>query len=188
VTRQVVHAGNERAPGETWSYYNGHYFVAGATLARLRATTFEVALQRLLDDWQLTSTGFARPAGAVSGWVGADEQPNAPYPRGRRPSGGLWSTVEDLLTFGERGLADDNLVATVARRRTPVDNPMPSGQMQRPPARIPRGAAAQPAAGSGLRGLASQDEALPLIAGRVSDKQGPLPGEDLAAAIDAFAA
>ncbi|MDN3027182.1 hypothetical protein [Streptomyces sp. S.PB5] len=33
--RLVVGAGNEREPGERWSYYNGNYFLAGSALADL---------------------------------------------------------------------------------------------------------------------------------------------------------
>ena len=50
----------------------------------------------------LESTSFDEPDLAGTG---KDVPIDGPYPRARRPSGGLISTVEDLLRFGQRHLA-----------------------------------------------------------------------------------
>jgi D-alanyl-D-alanine carboxypeptidase len=42
--RLVVQAGNVRAPGERWSYYNGNYFLAGAILASVTGAGYEDAV------------------------------------------------------------------------------------------------------------------------------------------------
>lgn len=60
------------------------------------------------------------------------------YPRPRRPSGGLWSSVPDLPAVGEGLLADRALLNDIRRPRTTPDDPLvhglgwalgPSGQM-----------------------------------------------------------
>ena len=183
--RLVVAAGSDRPPGSAWSYYNGNYFLAGALLEALSETSYEAALQRrLLDPWGLGRTGFSGPAD---------------YPRGRRPSGGLWSSVDDLITFGERLLSDDDLVARLARRRTPAADPMAygagwaigrSGQLYLN-GRLPDYRAALllvPAHRLVCVALAHQQDALPVLAAVLSDLQRPLTGDDLSVAIDAFAA
>ena len=50
----------------------------------------------------LEATSFGEPSLAGTGRDATD----APYPRARRPSGGLVSTVDDLLRFGEWQLAE----------------------------------------------------------------------------------
>lgn len=126
--RLVVRAGNEREPGARWSYYNGNYFLAGAILAALNETSYETALtKRLLDPWHLSRTTFDNPHAPVTGWAGPTELPPAGYPRGRRPSGGLWSSVADLLALGEGMLADRALLEHTRRRRTAPDDPMAYG-------------------------------------------------------------
>jgi D-alanyl-D-alanine carboxypeptidase len=111
--RLVVRAGNEREPGARWSYYNGNYFLAGAILAALTGTDYETALRRrLLDPWKLTRTTFAAPH---------------EYPPARRPSGGLWSCVPDLLTFGEQLMGDRSLLGETRDPRTTPGDPMTYG-------------------------------------------------------------
>jgi CubicO group peptidase (beta-lactamase class C family) len=92
-------------PGELFSYSNVGFWLVGAAVARACGSTFEEAMQaRVLDPLGLSSTGF-EPEGAARGHnqvePGADEHRPVEdkYPRVRRPSGGLWSSVEDLLRF-----------------------------------------------------------------------------------------
>lgn len=83
--------------GELWSYANSGYWLAGHLAAERAGTTFEEALtEHVLEPAGLEDTSFAEPS--VSG-TGADALPG-PYPRARRPSGGLTSTVTDILRFG----------------------------------------------------------------------------------------
>lgn len=198
--RLVVRAGSERAPGERWSYYNGNYFLVGAALAAITGTSYETALDRLvLTPWGLSRTGFGAPAAPVTGWDGELPVTDRPYPPGRRPSGGLWSCVGDLLTFAERLLAGGSLFEQTHTPRTRACDPMtyglgwaigPSGQMYLN-GRLPGYRTAillAPAWGYASVALASQAQALPELAALLSDLQRPLTGDDLAARIDSFAA
>ncbi|HZS23494.1 MAG TPA: serine hydrolase domain-containing protein [Gaiellaceae bacterium] len=85
-----------------WSYSNAGYWEAAESLA----VPFEAALaEGVLDPLGLGSTGFDEPPGCARGHVqegatghravGADA-----YPVERRASGGLWSTVGDLVRYG----------------------------------------------------------------------------------------
>lgn len=198
--RLVVQAGNERAPGERWSYYNGNYFLAGAILAGITGASYEDALaEALLHPWGLTRTGFETPAAVVEAWDGRTSLPVEAYPRGRRPSGGLWSCVDDLLSFAERLFDHDFLLEETRRPRTRADDPMsyglgwavgPSGQMylngrlagyRTAALLIPDHCYASAA-------LANRADALPEIARLLSDLQHPLTGDQLTTEIDAFAA
>ncbi len=99
-------------PGELFSYSNAGFWLAGALAARAAGTTFEEALgRRVLEPLGLGRTGFVPSAPAAVGHVpvapGAEEHRVAgelPYPRARRPSGGLWSCVADLLAFATHHL------------------------------------------------------------------------------------
>jgi D-alanyl-D-alanine carboxypeptidase len=198
--RLVVRAGNQRAPGERWSYYNGNYFVAGAVLAAVTGATYEEACAGgLLRPWGLGRTGFDTPAAAVGGWDGQTPLPAGEYPRGRRPSGGLWSCVDDLLGFAEHLLGDPLLLRETRRSRTQAGDPAsyglgwaigPSGQMYINGRLSGYRTAALliPARSYASFALANCTDALPEIAGLLSDLQRPLTGDDLAAEIDAFAA
>ena len=104
-----VAAGDPRrlpyAPGELFSYSNVGFWLVGSAIASACGSTFEEAMrERVLAG--LESTGFDAQD-PVPGYVqvapGADEHRrfNAAYPRVRRPSGGLWSAVGDLLRFAE---------------------------------------------------------------------------------------
>jgi D-alanyl-D-alanine carboxypeptidase len=196
--RLVVRAGSR--PGAGWSYYNGNYFLAGAILAALDGGDFETALSnRLLDPWKLSATTFATPPETVPGWDGGRKLPPIDYPRSRRPSGGLWSTVPDLLTLGERLIGDHDLLAAVRTRQTPEQDPMayglgwalgPGGQMYLN-GRLPGYRAAMllvPGRQYVSVILTSRQQALPAAAKVLSDLQKPLTGHDLSSALDDFAA
>jgi D-alanyl-D-alanine carboxypeptidase len=198
--RLVVRAGNQRVPGTRWSYYNGNYFLAGAILAALSGASYEQALrEKLLEPWHLSRTSFDTPRGTVTGWDGPARLPLLDYPRPRRPSGGLWSSVSDLLSLGEGLLADRSLLQDTRRSRTAPDDPMayglgwalgPSGQMY-VNGRLPGYRAAMllvPDEDYVSVLLTNQQSALPAAARALSDMQHALTGDDLAAAIDRFAA
>jgi CubicO group peptidase (beta-lactamase class C family) len=101
-------------PGTVWSYANTGYWLAGLLAARAAGSTYEAALQALVVDRAgLERTDFGEPD--LDGWAVAldGSRTVAPrgYPRARRPSGGLVSTVDDLLRFGEWHLASPLLAA-----------------------------------------------------------------------------
>jgi CubicO group peptidase (beta-lactamase class C family) len=93
-----------------WSYSNAGYWAAAARAVEATGLPFEAALASfVLDPFGLSATGFDEPAGCARGHVQEGETghravPSDAYPAARRPSGGLWSTVGDLLRFGERHL------------------------------------------------------------------------------------
>jgi CubicO group peptidase (beta-lactamase class C family) len=93
-----------------WSYSNAGYWAAGRRAVDAVGAPFESALQTLvLEPLELSATGFEEPAGCARGHVQEGETGHRAvvsdaYPAARRPSGGLWSTVGDLLRFGERHL------------------------------------------------------------------------------------
>jgi D-alanyl-D-alanine carboxypeptidase len=198
--RLVVRAGNERAAGERWSYYNGNYFLVGAILAGVTGASYEDAVAgALFRPWGLAQTGFETPAAVVEGWDGQAPLPVGSYPRGRRPSGGLWSCVDDLLDFADRLLDHDFLLQQTRRPRTRADDPMsyglgwaigPSGQMYLNGRLSGYRTAALliPDYGYASVALANRTDALPEIARLLSDLQYPLTGDDLTTEIDAFAA
>ncbi|WP_432905144.1 serine hydrolase domain-containing protein [Micromonospora matsumotoense] len=198
--RLVVRAGNAHEPGAHWSYYNGNYFLAGAILAALHGASYETALtEKLLEPWRLSRTGFDAPRDSVTGWDGPTELPRSDYPHARRPSGGLWSSVSDVLALGEGLLADRDLLEDIRRPRTTPDDPLayglgwalgPSGQMYLN-GRLPGYRTAMllvPDHDYVSVLFANQQHALPALARVVSDMQQPLTGDDLARDIDRFAA
>jgi CubicO group peptidase (beta-lactamase class C family) len=92
-------------PGELFSYCNVGFWLVGAGAARACGMTFQEALRdRVLEPLDLAVTEF-EPQHATLGHEqtepGSDEHVvvDHPYPRTRTPSGGLWSTVDDLLRF-----------------------------------------------------------------------------------------
>jgi CubicO group peptidase (beta-lactamase class C family) len=211
----VVAGGQEYPPGERWAYYNGNYFLAGALLARLSGATFEKALTELTAAAGLTATGFAAPdawAGlpatstalearsAAKASPGAARQtrgpaPVAPYPRARRPSGGLWSSVPDLLSFCEFLLRDKGLLAEIATPRvwTPLAYGLgwAVGPMLYVNGRLPGYRAAMllsPGDEWAAAMLVDDTDALPAIAQYLDDLQRPLTGVPMARLIDDFAA
>jgi CubicO group peptidase (beta-lactamase class C family) len=109
-------------PGEAWSYSNAGYWAAGLLCARAAGTTYERALaERVLEPLGMADTSFDEPD--VSGHVQVEPgdprhvpAPPVPYPRARRPSGGLVSTADDLLRFAAHHLGEPRL----ARMREPL--------------------------------------------------------------------
>jgi CubicO group peptidase (beta-lactamase class C family) len=79
-----------------WSYSNAGYWKAGSVFgdysAELRA--------RVLEPLGLSQTGFEPPPDAVLGTLPDGSTADPAYPEHRRPGGGLWSTVADLVTYG----------------------------------------------------------------------------------------
>lgn len=183
----VAEGGQEYPPGERWAYYNGNYFLAGALLARLAGGTFEDGLGGLISACGLTATGFPAPEG----------RPAASYPRARRPSGGLWSTLPDLLTFCEFLLQDKVLLAEIARPRvmSPVAYGLgwgvgPGGMLYLN-GRLPGYRAAMllsPRDEWAAVMLVADTDALPAIAQYLDELQRPLTGVPMARLIEDFAA
>jgi CubicO group peptidase (beta-lactamase class C family) len=79
-----------------WSYSNAGYWEAAS-----RFDDYYAALrERLLEPLGLASTGFETPRDAVLGTLPDGSSADPAYPEWRRPGGGLWSTVGDLVTWG----------------------------------------------------------------------------------------
>ena len=53
----------------------------------------------------------------ATGFTAPESSAGAAYPRARRPSGGLWSTVPDLLSFCEFLLRDKGLLGEISTPR-----------------------------------------------------------------------
>jgi CubicO group peptidase (beta-lactamase class C family) len=115
-------------PGELFSYSNAGYSLVGAAIASAAGTTFEEAMQaRVLRRLGLGAAGF-EPEGAVRGHEqsapGADEHRpvDRSYPRVRRPSGGLWASIDDLLAFASHHLGGPGPLdaAAIAEMRKPL--------------------------------------------------------------------
>lgn len=93
-----------------FSYSNAGYWAAGEACARACGSPFERAMrERILAPLGLAATGYEEPAAAARGHVPEGETGHRPvphdaYPPQRRPSGGLWSTVDDLLAFAAHHL------------------------------------------------------------------------------------
>jgi CubicO group peptidase (beta-lactamase class C family) len=118
-------------PGELFSYCNTGYWFVGAGVAHATGTTFEQAMQaRVLEPLGLDATGFDVAEGATGHEQtspGSDEHRPVvdAYPRVRRPSGGLWSNVGDLLRFGVHhagapGPLAPESIAELARPQIPL--------------------------------------------------------------------
>jgi CubicO group peptidase (beta-lactamase class C family) len=95
-----------------WSYSNASYWAVGDACAAAAGSSFSDAMRaRILDPLGLAATSFEQPADAAGGHVQEGETGHRPtgavdYPASRRPSGGLWSTVGDLLRFAEHQFGD----------------------------------------------------------------------------------
>ena len=93
-----------------FSYSNAGYWAAGEASAAACGTAFADAMrERILAPLRLESTGYDEPAAPARGHVQEDETGHRAvsvdvYPVSRYPSGGLWSTVEDLLRFAAHHL------------------------------------------------------------------------------------
>jgi CubicO group peptidase (beta-lactamase class C family) len=80
-----------------WSYSNAGYWEAAAGFDG----EYSDGLRELmLEPLGLRHTGFETPADAVLGTLPGDVVADPSYPVERRPSGGLWSTVGDLVEYG----------------------------------------------------------------------------------------
>jgi CubicO group peptidase (beta-lactamase class C family) len=80
-----------------WSYSNAGYWEAASAFDG----EYSAALRELvLDPLGLRHTGFETPDDAVLGTLPGDVVADPSYPVARRPSGGLWSTVGDLVEYG----------------------------------------------------------------------------------------
>jgi CubicO group peptidase (beta-lactamase class C family) len=102
---------------DIWSYANTGYWLAGHLAAERGDASFEELVRdRVLAPAGLEATSFAEPDLAGHG----RDLPAPPYPRARRPSGGLTSTVEDLLRFGRFHLAGAQAPAMRTVRGKPV--------------------------------------------------------------------
>jgi len=92
--------GGEPLPPECaglWSYSNAGYWEA----ARGFDGEYSDAVRELvLEPLGLRHTGFETPDDAVLGTLPGDVVADPAYPVERRPSGGLWSTVGDLVEYG----------------------------------------------------------------------------------------
>jgi CubicO group peptidase (beta-lactamase class C family) len=79
-----------------WSYSNAGYWEAGSVFADYATAVREFVLEPL----GLAATGFEPPPDAVLGTLPDGSTADPSYPEARRPGGGLWSTVGDLVTYG----------------------------------------------------------------------------------------
>jgi CubicO group peptidase (beta-lactamase class C family) len=77
-----------------WSYSNAGYWECafGDFAAEMHA--------RVLEPLGLSHTGYETPRDPVLGTLPDGSVADPSYPEQRRPSGGLWSTVGDLVTYG----------------------------------------------------------------------------------------
>jgi CubicO group peptidase (beta-lactamase class C family) len=134
-------------PGELFSYANTGFWLVGAASARASGTSFEEAMRtRVLEPLGLRATAFTA-TGAARGHnqiePGADEHRPVEdrYPRVRRPSGGVWSSVDELLRFGAHHLVGPGPLT-----------PDSIAEMQRPHAPLAGGASGLGWLLSGTRG------------------------------------
>jgi CubicO group peptidase (beta-lactamase class C family) len=109
-----------------FSYSNAGYWAAGETAAHAAGTSFETAMrERILAPLALSSTGYEEPPAPARGHVQEGEAGHRPvsqdsYPVARWASGGLWSTVGDLLRFAEHQLGGPGPLAAEQRARMRV--------------------------------------------------------------------
>jgi len=198
--RLVVAAGSSRRPGRRFEYDNGNYFLAGAVTAALYGTSYEQAVHDLvLDPAGMTRTSFQPPPDLVPGREDGHDLPHRHYPRGRRPSGGLCSSVDDLLAFATSLLADSPALAETASVRTAADDEVryglgwaigPSGQLYLN-GRLPGYRTAMlllPADDLACVVLTSDTSALLAAAAVLNATQRDLTGDDITDSINHFAA
>jgi CubicO group peptidase (beta-lactamase class C family) len=104
-----------------FSYSNAGYWAAGEASARACDMTFDAAMrERIIEPLGLKATGFDEPESPARGHIqdGASGHRAVSvdtYPAARRPSGGLWSTVEDLVRFGAHHLGARGPLSTETR-------------------------------------------------------------------------
>lgn len=121
--------------GELFSYCNTGYWLVGAAIARRSGLSFEEAMRRrVLEPLGLAATSFEPPGPTAHGHEQVEpesdeHEPVAPsYPRVRRPSGGLWSNVGDLLRFAAHHLGGPGPLTreSIAELQRPLV-PVPGG-------------------------------------------------------------
>jgi CubicO group peptidase (beta-lactamase class C family) len=102
-----------------WSYSNAGYWEA----ARLCGSPFAGAMsEHVLAPLDLAATGFDEPARPARGHIQDGDTGHRAvaadsYPEARWPSGGLWSTVGDLLRFGAHHLDSGGAAPTLHEPR-----------------------------------------------------------------------
>jgi CubicO group peptidase (beta-lactamase class C family) len=130
----VAQAEPERLPvgaGELFSYSNCGFWFVAAGIAHVLGTSFEDAMRvRVIEPLGLQATSFEAGETAAVGHEqlepGADE--HAPvammYPRARSASGGLWSSVPDLLRFAQHHLGDSGPLTppSIAEMQRPLSS------------------------------------------------------------------
>jgi CubicO group peptidase (beta-lactamase class C family) len=77
-----------------WSYSNAGYWEAAFD------GFADAMLRRVIEPLGLEHTGWETPRHAVLGTLPDGSAADPSYPEWRRPGGGLWSTVGDLVTYG----------------------------------------------------------------------------------------
>ena len=93
-----------------WSYSNAGYWAVGEACAAACGSPFGAAVRaRLLEPLGLAASGFEEPAAPARGHavnrIGRHRTlARDAYPAARHASGGLWSTVRDLLRFAAHQL------------------------------------------------------------------------------------
>jgi CubicO group peptidase (beta-lactamase class C family) len=80
-----------------WSYSNAGYWEAASSF---EGEYSDSVRELVIEPLGLRNTGFETPADAVLGTLPGDVVADPSYPVERRPSGGLWSTVGDLVEYG----------------------------------------------------------------------------------------
>ena len=80
-----------------WSYSNAGYWEAAAGFDGAYS---DAVRRHVLEPLGLRHTGFETPDDAVVGTLPGGALADPSYPAERRPSGGLWSTVGDLVEYG----------------------------------------------------------------------------------------
>jgi CubicO group peptidase (beta-lactamase class C family) len=80
-----------------WSYSNAGYWEAAAGFD---GDYSDAVRELVLEPLGLRHTSFETPEDAVLGTLPGDVAADPSYPVERRPSGGLWSTVGDLVEYG----------------------------------------------------------------------------------------
>lgn len=104
-----------------FSYSNAGYWAAGDAVVRACGSPFAAAMQtRILAPLGLAATGYEEPPSPARGHVQEGESGQRAvavdaYPAARQPSGGLWSTVGDLLAFAAHHLGGPGPLGDEAR-------------------------------------------------------------------------
>ena len=110
----------EEAQG-LFSYSNAGYWAAGAAAAAACERPFDAAMrERIIEPLGLKATGYEEPPSPARGHVQDGETGHRAvgvdvYPAARRASGGLWSTVDDLIRFAAHHLGGRGPLSLDAR-------------------------------------------------------------------------